>query len=1267
MTSLHLPEFDPTAALPDGTLLLEASAGTGKTYTITSLVLRAVAELGIELEQLLVVTFTRAAAAELRGRIRGRLTAAVVAVAAAADAARQGRTVDAAALADGDAIIEHLIDGVDVDGLTDRTRRLRTAAEELDQATIDTIHGFCNAALHRAAPDVAVELDLELAEDVTDLLDELVHDALVRELRDAPEAWYRLLTDRGIGPDRLREVARRLEAEPHLVVVPDRTPAADPRQDWADAVQSFRDRWAAQRDDLVAWLKDHAREGFAGTYYNQKRPDKEAEALDAWCGGPLPSIGAFDDDIDKRLTYVSRSQMAAKAEHAGALPDHLDVIDAADALLGAPSTLATDVLLRFAATVRTELPRRKAQRGILSFGDLLLRLSDALADEATTAAVRAGIRSRFAMALIDEFQDTDPVQWHIFDRVFGADARLQLVGDPKQAIYAFRGADVGTYLDVVDQVPDDRRYTLRTNFRSDARYLDAIGQLFDPSRFGPDGPFAVADIPFVPVRATDAHQQDRLTFPDGPRPPLTIRYVPRELAVEGDGQDPPELLTKGWAWPALTRTVVDEIVTFLSSGVTLPADDVASSSDGDARRPVGPGDVAVLVRTNRQAQRMQAALLDAGVPAVLESDASVLHTPEATAVQRLLDALLRPSSERVVRPALLGPLIGIDPIELDQADDDAWDAWSESLGWWATLWREQGIAVALRRIMDEQAAASAALRRLRGERTLTNLLHLREVLHRVEVAERLGPQGLAAWLREQRHATDARADDRQLRLESDADAVTVVTIHRAKGLQYGVVWCPFLWEGRRLRGAAASVLRFRDPDSRELVLDVTVDVADKPLAKARKEREDWEEGLRLLYVALTRAEHRCVIHTGPFNGSGASPLARLLHGADASDGELPTDPKDRSDDDLFGDLRALASDEIEVARVEPPGPVVRWQRGDVVVPELRVRSFARDLDLAWQRTSFSRLSAGESQPPRGTPRDEGRDHDHQAPEGARSSSEDDAAPLALGDFPRGAQAGTFLHELLEHLDFQADADGTAAVVTERLRRSPFGTGADGPDPVGLTAAIRGVLATPLGPLFAEASLAGIARTDRLDELAFDLPLAGGYAAGERTVSLADIADVAEQHAAGSALPLTRFATSLRQRRSVPVRGFLTGSIDLVARIGGVDGRYLLADYKSNWLGAGERTTVADYHPDRLAEAMLAGDYLLQASLYLVALHRFLRQRLPGYDYDRHVAGFGYLFLRGMVGERTPRADDGTPHGVFAAKPSRAFVEDLDAVLRGADA
>jgi len=1290
--------FDATAPLRDGTVLLEASAGTGKTYTITSLVLRLVAEQEIDLERILIVTFTRAAAAELRGRVRARLVAAATAV---EHALAQGWS--AASVPDGfpdDEVVRHLIlEGLEQggDALARRAQRLRGAMQAFDDATIDTIHGFCQRSLQRAAPDVDVEPGAQLTEDVGELLDDLVHDVLVRELRSADPAWFRFVQDAGVGTDRLLAIVRKLENEPDLQVLPDLAdlPEGDPQELWATAVERFRATWAAEGDELVEWLVDHASKGFTGSYYNRKRPAREAEMITAWCAASQHPIGDIAA-IGKQLAYVARSTMTDKLQDPAALPSHLGVIDAADTLLAVGDQLATRLLLRFAERFRDELPRRKAALGVLSFTDLLVALDRSLATEGSRDAVRAGIRNRFDVALIDEFQDTDPVQWRIFERVFGTGGRLQLIGDPKQAIYGFRGADVHTYLAAKAQVPADARFTLPTNHRSDRRYLDALEQLFARDHvFGSDGVFAVDDIDFVRVRAATANDDDRLRFEDGARPTLELRYVPRTRHADPDGGvDDRAVLPLGWARPFLARTVAHEIVDFLQEQPSIRA--------GQTWRTVVPRDIAVLVRTNAQAGRVQQELLDAGVPAVVGADDSVFGSPEATAVQHLLDALLQPSSDRRVRAALIGPILGRTAAELAQHDGD--DGSVEQLESWATTWRDRGTAAMLRRAMDEARTATRLLGQPRGERTLTNLTHLAELLHGAETTGRLGPEGVAAWLREQRHLDVPGAEDRQLRLESDDDAVTVVTVHRSKGLQYPVVWCPYLWEGRLLFGDDRHVLRFLDPDTGRLSLDLDTAVTGRSKQRhiALAERDSWQEQLRLLYVALTRAQHRCVVHTGPFNGVGTSPLQRLLYGADFTQDDgapvKPSDPVGVCDEDLLATLRALESDDVGVTEVAPPAAEVRWDRPGGKPVSLTVRTFDRTIDRSWQRTSFSRLTSGARQHAGrvevgvdpvgapavgrddGSPADEGRDHDHLVEPSSdqptarpprRRVDPDASSEVTLARFPRGAEPGTFLHEVFEHLDFglSDDPDAIGAVVAERAPLANLAP-LDDAGRARLVAGIREVLTTPLGPSLEDKRLTDIGWADRRDELEFDVPLAGGYRGDGQALDLHGLADVFAAHAPGSTAPLAAVAQRLRTYPAIPARGFLTGSIDLVLRLPDHDGghRYAIVDYKSNWLGGTadpQRSVAEDYHPRRLADEMVTHDYVLQYHLYLVALHRLLRWRLgTSYDYDRHIAGAGYLFLRGMTGPDTLRAEDGTPYGVYADRPTRGLIGDLDDLLRG---
>jgi exodeoxyribonuclease V beta subunit len=1261
--------FDPTGPLRPGRLLLEASAGTGKTHTITSLVIRLVAEQRLPIEQLLVVTFTRAATAELRDRVRGRLGEAALSLERAL--AHPGELPEGI-----DEVVEHLIrDAREVGGdeLARRHRALCRAREGFDDATISTIHGFCQQALRQAGLDTDVDLDAELVEDLSDLLEEIVDDFLVRETRHADDGIVAHLRRHRVGRGDLFDLARHIEAEPDLRLHPDLADDLGYEDVWRDAVEECRSRWRAGCDEVLGWIEAHRQAGgFTGVKYGDGRARREIGTVTAWCDEPVPPLGELGD-VAKSLEYLTERGMRRNLVADVPLAPPPPAVEAVRTLVDRAGRPATAARLRFARHVRDEVARRKRQRGVLSFADLLRALDEALAAPETRDALRATIRGRFAAALIDEFQDTDPVQWRVFDTVFGPDSWLYLIGDPKQAIYAFRGADVATYLRAATQV--DEHATLPTNWRSDQRYLDALGALLDrPDTFGTER------IGYVEVAAPNHHRDDRLVFPDGPRAALQVRHVPRVLA-NGEDADPTALINKGWADRHLPRLVADDVVELLSSRATLRA--------RSGPRALAAGDVAVLTRTNRQAVLVERALRDSGVPAVVATDQSVFATHEAVALQRILDALLFSATDREARAAVTTDLIGVDGSELATLDDAAWDRWLDRLQAWAGRWREHGVAAMLRSLQAEVQAPRRLLARPRGERALTNLRHLTELLHRAETTRRLGPSGLAAWLREQRHLERPDPGDLELRLESDADAVQILTVHRAKGLQYPVVLCPWLWEGRLLHQSEERTLRFHDPADGELALDLDLArrVEPKRTHLGIAAREAWEESLRLLYVALTRAEHRCVVYTGAFVDSGPSPLGHVLHGrgfAPGPDGvpTPPSDPKDVDDATLVADLHAVATDALGVEVIERPGGRRRWERAPLPTADLDVRHFTRSLERDWRRTSFSALVRDDEVEP-GSPQAEGRDLDERSEEQpqapASSPPSDGAADLPqeaaaaelddrrgpLADFPRGPDAGTFLHEVLERLDFtRAGEPGVLEdLVDERLARA----GLAGVDRPTLRAGLRAALATPLGPLAGDLALEALPRAHRLDELSFDLPLAGGYGDEGFPLTLGRVAEVLADHAGGDAV-LARAAERLRARPALGVRGFLTGSIDLVARVGE---RHLVVDYKSNWLGERLRgtepdvSTVAHYHPTRLADAMVGHDYLLQALLYLVALHRFLGWRLgAAYDYERHVAGFAYLFLRGMIGPDTPRDADGTPHGVFGSRPALSLVEDLDAVLRG---
>ena len=914
---------------------------------------------------------------------------------------------------------------------------------------------------------------------------------------------------------------------------------------------------------------------------------------------------------------------------------------------------------RLALAARSELELRKRRLAVMTYDDLLSRLDETLTGDGGQAAA-GRLRARYSVVLVDEFQDTDPVQWDIVRRAFGeGHATLVLIGDPKQAIYAFRGADVYAYLDAAGSA--DTRATLEVNWRSDQGLIDAYDAMFGGARLGHEG------IVYRRVRAADANQAPRLSGTPS-ETPVRIRVVHRS--------EPSIHLTQGgYAGAPSTREhivkdLAADMVALLSSGGQVEI----RSEDGVTleREGIRPGHVAVLVQTNRNAALVRDALDDAGIPAVINGAGSVFGTGPASEWLRLLEAIERPTSPIRARSAALTCFLGWSPERVAAADEEAWEEVHRRLHDWATVLRVKGIASLMETITQAEGLPQRILGDGDGERSLTDLRHVGQLLHAAASSEQLGTTALTAWLRRRiAEAKDDTADEeRSRRLESDAEAVQVLTIHRSKGLEFPIVYLPFLWEPGYIPGGEHPVF-FHDPDADDArAIDVGLEGDSFADHRQQSLLEQRGEDLRLAYVALTRAQHQAVIWWAGSWSSKDSPLGRLLFSRDA-DGRVAPEGERTPDDvaavERFETLAAEAPGCIAVERSRL-GPPSSWTPPAPEPAELGVAEFARTLDQRWRRTSYSDIAAGTyelrvaSEPEEDAVTDEPAGPTPTVPApGADLASL--AATSLLAEMPVGLHVGTFVHRVLEATDFAAPDLGAELLVQVELAqaRRTIEIG----DPAAVIAGLGAAIETPLGPALDGLRLRDVPRSDRLDELEFELPLAGGDdPSGE--LALSAIADLLrDKLPAGD--PLAGYADRLDDpalRRTV--RGFLTGSIDCVLRVPGQSGvpRFAVVDYKTNWLAApGETLTAWHHRPSALAAEMHRGHYGLQALLYTAALHRYLRWRLPGYDPELSLAGVFYLFVRGMLGADTPVVD-GEPCGVFAWRPSRELVEGLTDVLDG---
>jgi exodeoxyribonuclease V beta subunit len=872
---------------------------------------------------------------------------------------------------------------------------------------------------------------------------------------------------------------------------------------------------------------------------------------------------------------------------------------------------------RLAEAARRELERRKERAGLMTYDDLLTRLDDILHGPAGEVAVRR-LCQRYRVVLVDEFQDTDPVQWSILRRAFGG-STLVLIGDPKQAIYAFRGADVYAYLDAAETAGE--RATLGVNWRSDQGLINAYDALFSGAKLGHEG------IAYLPVRATEANQRPRMSGT-----PLRIRVVSRESIKT----TPRGYASTGPAREFIAEDLAADVVRLLNSGAEI-----------EGTGPIRPGHVAVLVQTNRTAALIRDALDEAGVPAVINGAGSVFGTEPARHWLRLLEALERPTSPARAHAAALTPFLGWGAERVATAGDEAWEDVHRRLHEWAAVLRQRGVASLAETIALGEGLPERILSRADGERALTDQRHVAELLHAAATAEQLGTTALVGWLRRRmaEAGQDTGDEDRSRRLESDEEAVQVLTVHRSKGLEFPVVYYPYLWDPSYIPTGVP--VAFHDPDAGDRrTIDVGLEGPDFDRHKRQELVEQRGEDLRLAYVALTRAKHQAVVWWVAAWNSRDSALGRLLFAREA-DGTVPATARDTPSDEVawarFEALREEAPGCIAVERADPGLPVA-WS-GQLRDPaELTAADFDRSLDQRWRRTSFTDLSSGAgnlaplaqssfdarvaSEPEEPILRDE--------PEGPPSAPA--AGELPLAAMPAGAEIGTFVHRVLEAVDFAAadlDAELAEAIAAVQTRR-PVELG----DPAAVATGLRAAIETPF---LDGLRLRDLARADRLDELDFEFPLVGGDRPTGR-LDLDAVAGVLRAH--GDPLGYADRLEDPALRRSV--RGYVTGSIDLVARAGE---RFAVVDYKTNWLGGpGEALSAAHYRPEALAAEMVRAHYVLQALLYTVALHRYLRWRLPGYDPDRHLGGVYYLFVRGA------------PEGVFAWQPSGALVTALSDVL-----
>jgi exodeoxyribonuclease V beta subunit len=1228
-------EFNVFDIALEGSTLVEASAGTGKTWSSTGLYLRMIVEKDLLPKNILVVTFTKAATAELAGRIRARIQAMLNHVKTGSVSEDESFYRDMLAKWEGS------FSNADI------ALRLQAAVSQFDEAAIYTIHSFCQRILNDYAFEASSRFCLEPITDDSGYVDLVAQDFWRRHLASldvnnaVDKNWLTWLVDQGEDYRRwLADVTKHKSKSQYLTQVkPVEFDAEDLLAQESALLAEAQILWQQDSAIIVEQFTDALDNGFNGSTYRKADRGQYLDALHSVAAADRFKWNKYAEKCCPRNYKFKKGKddLAPSHRFFELLDEALELFTKAEKYYVIKSQLLRAELLD---ELNERLPVIKGEHSVLGFDDILLNVYNALNSTQGSVLAKA-VSDQFQCAVIDEFQDTDPLQLLIFKTLFVETATaLFLVGDPKQAIYSFRGADIFAYYDAARLV--DKQLTLVTNYRSSPVLVNSVNALFST----PHQAFVTNDIVYDWVNAVNPSQ---LVVEDNDDASLTFAIPQTE-----DGKP----WTSGKATPISTAYTANKIAELLGKGQEGKA---FIEKNGREQSPLKPGDIAVLVSSHFQASEVKAALDQLGIASVQKTQQSVSSSIASATLLRLMKAASEPANESHIAELLCDRLFDKDAATVAalKEQDEAWD--KTIAQYWALrdIWEQQGFSAMFRSwLTTEDESGQTVPERLasyaEGERHLTDLLHLAEVLQS-RSREESNIHALIAWLE---HALDSGGEDdeMQLRLESDSERVKISTIHASKGLEYNIVFCPFLWSGRG--EPKDKVIACHDKEGNALI-DFGSDDYDTHKAKAFD--ETLMEQLRLLYVALTRPVHRCyVVWPQVNNKTGFSALAWLLYGDDsmteAATNALAEKVKGLSPVAFVDGIKQL---NVQASKRHPELESVpvsigyetfsgdeldlqaRLSFDDSTQESLSVATpLNRRLSLSWWQTSFSGLTQGQ--------------HADVAMPVELSEHCDDTAslddidnPLEEGDkqftifnLPRGAHTGNALHEIFEDWDFTAtNTDALDALVLNKLNTYDVGKPEERQQWVNAVSdMVLTTLALPLDG--AELVLNRLPAAQRQPEMEF--LMAGN-------MQLKQVVAVLSDPQYGLPEP---FVMASQQLDAKQLNGFLIGFIDLTFQDN--QGRFHVLDWKSNHLGA----QANDYQTASQEVAMAASHYYLQALIYLVALHRYLKLQLVNYDPDQHLGSAWYLFVRGITGQ--------PGNGVYQLPANKRLINALDNALSARD-
>ena len=1206
----------------DGLSLIEASAGTGKTYALANLYLRYLLEKQFTVDQILVVTFTEAATQELKDRIRCRIK-------------ELGEVFDGVETKDD--VLPELFQlstknkSVEADRL-----RLKVAERQIDQAEIHTIHGFCQQLLRSHALDSMSPLKQQLLEDQKPLIKQVIEDYWRQHVLALASDELAYVCANWASPDAiLKSIMPLLNRSPEMLI--------------PSILDGGLEAWSRCYDEAIAWfvaLKEKAAEciddleALIAKSDLKRLKDKQnwLHKIKVWSlkegvDFSFPSAGKRTNLFIDFLPENLLAQTKAK----GSVPEHAFFDFLSRHLSNEPPSLQAQFIVQSFEKVHEMLAQVKRDQRVLGFDDLILNVSNALTSSDDTFAEI--VRARYQVALIDEFQDTDQTQYHIFSTLFGVDSRigadhhldakasrLVLIGDPKQAIYAFRGGDIATYLRAKSEIlshPRGEVFTMDTNWRSSPQMVDAVNAVFS----GLDNPFRAKDIPFQTVKAAKASDE---------RLPGSALFI-TQLASEG--------LNKN----QMSLTLADHSAQQISALLERFSNPISKNKTGE--QAFKNSDIAILVRSGAEGELIKQRLSNIGISASFEGKSSIFESVEAKAIYFLLQAVADPKNEFSVRRCLAEMLYGVNDEQYKNLNDEA-EVLSSYLDIFDGLhkrWLNAGVLAmvreALRLLKVYEHWQSTDLEAVSNdwERSLSNINQLAELLQ-VQSRTYRGHFALIRWLRDSISSAGSADDESKLRLESDEQLIRIVTIHKSKGLEYPFVFVPFLFSGR-----GADEAWFYSYKKSDLKGYLTLDLLKNNDHLEQADSERLAEDIRLLYVALTRAKYQCYVGTTAYKGIGKKSLglaqtawAYLLFQGDApkplDDGVLNdclTMFQQRFHDVI--EVQQLSVDDVNIDKTGMPESgadnFITNTDDDALDQsehaKLQIQTLQHRIASDWRVQSFTGLM-------------------HESHAKHTSTLKMNISPalsdsISIFGFPKGSKAGTFLHTLFESVIFetaepinapQTHYESLEALIKEKLSLSKLVDEALVPQWCQyLTDWMKAVLAFPLTE---QTSLSQLNEQNYISEMAFYFP-------------------VQQLQANKFNALIKRFnhhATDIDFRT---FEGHLKGAIDLVFK---ANDQYFILDYKSNYLG----DSVESYQPEALQLVMNDHRYDIQYILYTLATHRFLKHRLgERYDYERDFGGAYYLFLRGLA---LDSEDNNTDTGVIFIKPEFELIDALDREFEG---